>query len=202
MTFKYFIQKSHLLYARSRKSDIFFPETSETETSGYLLIGFIGLFVVGIIAVLIDYWRKRRREQASDPQTGFRAWHNDRRRYYRINESLRAQFRLAYREWPCEITDISEGGVAFSSKLGPDKLKPGTILKNISFFLDGTEIVTNAVVRRIRPLKGKGLDGVYRCAAEFVYINNRDKTRIVQLIYSKQRAMIRRIRADDEETVD
>ncbi len=201
MIFKYLFHKIYILQVHSQEPNIFFPTESESQGAYDYIIGILILFFVGfLIAGAVNYLRRRNDRYASDEKPQDTTGSQNRRRYYRMNDSISASFRLGYREQHCKINDVSEGGVAFSSHLGPDKLKPATVLKGLSFVLPGgKEIVANAVVRRISPLKDPESEGSSLCGAEFVYISDSCREEIVRYVHSKQREAIRQTKKDEPE---
>ena len=198
MPFKYLSQKIYLFYIRSKEPNIFFPAEHENHEAKYFLAGLIILLVIGIVACLIRYLRERHGVKAYDEGTECFFRKDNKRSFYRIKDSIDAKFLLGYKDLCCAVCDISEGGVGFYTDLGPDRLKPSTVIKRLVFTLpDGNNIKANAVVTRIVPLKDKRLKGFYLCGVEFVYISDSCREMIVKYIHSKQRETLRKIKEED-----
>jgi len=219
MGFNYLFQKSCLIYTRLEKSKLIFPSEDESQGLEYWIIWFIIFSIACIVLIIINRILKNRQvikkksnnELLQDrrvitervKRSEYTADTSEKRKYYRISESIYVKFQLGYREQKCDIKDISGGGISFYTTIDPDKLKPSTLLGSMSFSLPGYgRILANSVVKRIIPLKDNDSGDRYICAVEFIHISDSNRELIIKYIHSKQRAVLRKSMSDDIEEND
>ena len=215
-----------------RKSEVFFSEKVDSRELKCWIIDGIVVFLVSMIILLVsrkvqksgiaekegkvlsnecskvksgkrDFPESEYIEDRETRHSTFRDKTEERRAYYRINESLGITFRLGHKEYKCEANDISGGGVSFYTDIDTDKIKPSTMLMNMTFTLPNYgKVVANAIVMRVERFNEEGSMCKCLCGTEFVHISDSSREMIIRYIHSKQRVNIRKSQSDDTKKMD
>ena len=180
----------------SRRSNIFFPSSGEEQGLQLWLIGAVILVFMIIMIFILDYFRRKRAKAASRKKSKTVKQGDDKRKYFRIDTLMFAKVHLGYKEYRCEIRDISGGGMSFFTNLGPDRLRSSMVLNSVSFNIpQWGRVVVNAVVRRIQPTKHKNPAYSHLCGVEFLHISDYNRELIIKYIHSRQRTNLRATRS-------